>query len=608
VKVERRNGRFTIDGGNYELAFAEGASTILLSGVDGDPWANLHLISAVNAIDRRDETDGVGQVAIEELSDRTRLSWVLGSSLWRRKEVIVECDEEGLTIRVAVEGDSGARLGQATFLGGHGFLARSATGWFESDRRFVTLFSPAPRDPGRIVQSATESSESSATGGAEPGRAGWFFSPGPLWFAGSRSIPDDPWTIPTGSWLGFGLVADPADQGFPGFGYRTSAGGFHFTIDYEGHTTVAERWVSPALRIALTDDPYAGIAAYREWLEARGAASRSDDAAVVSPGRPPAFPRWWLQPMFCGWGAQCAIATARGDSIAAAPGFSTRDRYDEFLGTLEAEDVLPGTIAIDDKWQASYGSGEPDEAKWPDLREWIAERHARGQRILLWWKAWDPEGVPPEHCVRTPDGTPVAIDPNDPDARALIRTAVRRMLSRDHLDADGLKIDFTARTPSGASLRHHGGTWGIGLLRLLLETVRDEAKRLKPDALLIGHVPEPSIAPLLDMIRLNDMLRLDDPEPRVRIVPQMAHRAAVVRAACPKHPIDTDDWCAPDLAEWRAYTEMKPSLGVPSLYYADRLDLSGEMLEPSDYALLRRTWATYRASHRLREPRVHDAV
>jgi hypothetical protein len=255
---------------------------------------------------------------------------------------------------------------------------------------------------------------------------------------------------------------------------------------------------------------------------------------------------------------------------------------------------VPGTIAIDDKWARRYGTCEPDVEKWPDLRRWIDDRRANGQRVVLWWKAWDPEGLPTAACVRTARGDPVAIDPDHPDGERAIRTAVRRMLAGDALDADGLKIDFTGRTPSGADLIHSGDGWGIELLRRLLELVRDEAKRVRPDCLLIGHVPEPTLAPLLDMLRLNDMLRLDDPAPRVPIVPQMRYRASVVAAANPEHLIDTDDWCAPDLENWRQYAEVKPMLGVPALYYATGLDLSGELFEERDYDLLRATWARYR--------------
>jgi hypothetical protein len=104
------------------------------------------------------------------------------------------------------------------------------------------------------------------------------------------------------------------------------------------------------------------------------------------------------------------------------------------------------------------------------------------------------------------------------------------------------------------------------------------------------------------------MLRLDDPEPAVPIVAEMTHRARIVAAACPEHPIDTDDWCVPDRAEWRSWAALKPELGVPSLYYVDRLDLSREALDASDHELIRSTWAAYRAEQRLPGPRPRRPV
>ena len=55
----------------------------------------------------------------------------------------------------------------------------------------------------------------------------------------------------------------------------------------------------------------------------------------------------------------------------------------------------------------------------------------------------------------------------------------------------------------------------------------------------------------------------------------------------PDHLVDTDDWCAPDLAGWRAYNAIKAELGVPALYYATHLDRTGERLTDDDYALIR---------------------
>ena len=97
------------------------------------------------------------------------------------------------------------------------------------------------------------------------------------------------------------------------------------------------------------------------------------------------------------------------------------------------------------------------------------------------------------------------------------------------------------------------------------------------------------------MIRLNDMLRLKDLGPAPNVVRQMRHRAAIVRAACPELPIDTDDGCAPDRGSWRAFLEVKPELDVPALYYVSHLNRTRERLGPDDYDALRRTWARWRS-------------
>jgi hypothetical protein len=165
-----------------------------------------------------------------------------------------------------------------------------------------------------------------------------------------------------------------------------------------------------------------------------------------------------------------------------------------------------------------------------------------------------------------------------------LREVVLRMLGGDGLDADGLKVDFTARTPAGRALTPPGGTWGIALLHELLAVVYGAAKDAKPDALVITHTPHPSFVDVTDMIRLNDMISGD-------VVEQMTARAEIVRAACPELPIDTDDWRVPNKREWRAFLERKPELGVPSLYYATHIDNTGEELDEDDYAALRRVWS-----------------
>jgi hypothetical protein len=583
VELTRTTSGLVVSHRTYHLRVTADSVWARLEDEDG-PWADLCLLANADSAGRPDETYAIAGPDIEESHDRVRLSWRLTSSAWSTKRLTVDCDEAALGFRLELHGDS--TLMDVTLLGGQAALPDGRTGSFWSRRAFPTLLPAAPSDPTRVVIPAEWPADSTVSGGGEPGRPGWFFTPAPFWFGATREPTVDPLSPPIGRWMGIGLEAAPDEQRFLGFGYRGGDNGFRCVLDYQGQTHVDGMWTSPTLRLTFGEDQYRLLATYRARLDKDGLLPATTTGTVA--------PDWWREPMFCGWGAQCSAATADGHSISEAPRYSTQDRYDTWLSHLEAKGVIPGTIVIDDGWAAQYARPQAHPDRWPDLAGWIRERHERGQRVLLWWKAWDAEGLLPGLCVRAPDGAPITVDPNEPEAMRTVNEGIRLMLDPDGLDADGLKIDFTARTPSGATLSHAPGDWGVALLRRLLAGVRETATATRPDALLIGQVPEPSLAPLLDMIRLNDLLRLDDPIPEVSLVPHMRYRAEVVRAAAPNHLVDTDDWCTPSLAAWREYAAVKAEIGVPSLYYADRLDLSGEWLMEQDYALLRRTWSEYR--------------
>ncbi|HET7473592.1 MAG TPA: hypothetical protein VFJ71_10745 [Candidatus Limnocylindrales bacterium] len=584
--MTRDLGQWQLEGSWFRLHGAEGGPVARLDDADGSRWAELRMLASVDPLGGIDETLAVDGPEIAEDAAAVRLVWRLASSTWDAKRIVLEATPGGLGIHVEVEGR--AAIGAVSLLAGRVVTPR-ATGTVMSGAWFESVVSGGPADPGRIVGHATESADIGVVSGSEPGRGGWFFTPGPFVYAVSRSPAGAGVTIPPGPWLGFGLGVAPGDAGFTGFGYRALDRGFGFAFDYEGKTAVDGTWRSPTVLIRAAADPYDAIAGWRDALVAGGWARAP---------RPRHQPAWWLEPIFCGWGAQGALARSVGLTWAASPGYATQASYDRFLAELDDRGIRPGTVVIDDKWQAAYGVCEPDTTKWPDLRGWIAGRHAAGQRVLLWYKAWDAEGLPGDWCVRSTSGVPLGIDPTNPDGEAAVRRAIRRMVASDGLDADGLKLDLTARTPSGVATTHRGGAWGVDLLRRLLEIVADEARAVRPDALIIGQTPNPLLAPSVDMIRLNDMLRLDDPRPLVDVVPQMRHRAAIARAATPELPIDTDDWCVPDLAGWRAYTAIKAELGVPALYYTTTIDLTGEPLADEDFALTRRVWADYRAGRR----------
>jgi hypothetical protein len=198
--------------------------------------------------------------------------------------------------------------------------------------------------------------------------------------------------------------------------------------------------------------------------------------------------------------------------------------------------------------------------------------------------------VPAEECIRDPRGRPITVDPANPAYRERLTTIVKTLLDPAGLDADGFKIDFTQRGPSGASLTD-SGSWGIALLHQLLTIMAEAARSVRPDALLVTHTVHPWFADVSSMIRLNDVLETDLDRAPVPVADQLRFRAAVTRAALPEHPIDTDQWPMPNRREWRSYVEAQAELGVPALYYVDRLDGPGEALTADDHALVARTWA-----------------
>jgi hypothetical protein len=577
ITVSPDGGGITVAAPRYRLRVSSDGTVAHLCSPDGDRWCALSLLASVDRPGERDETIGVRpprQAAGEEpviTVERT-------STCWNQAELRLACRPDSVEVTVAVEGRG--RLGEVHLLGGRSAMAGGPTGFLPSGSAFTRLFSPSPADPRRVLHRSRDTAEVGVQADARPGRGHWFFTPAPLCWSLTRAeeVPD-PGVAVAGGWLSLGLVAPVEALAFPQATYRGTDGGFSLHLDYEGHTGV-DGWFSPPSVVVSPGlpTPYEGLRRYREILVERG----------MAPGAPAGErPGWWGGAMFCGWGAQCYLARGSGGSPAA---LSTQASYDRFLAELGSHGIVPPTIVIDDKWQLRYGKAEPDPEKWPDLAGWIARRHRDGQHVLLWWAPWETEGLDPAGCVRNPAGQPVAADPTEPRTRRTLAAQIEAMLSPAGLDADGLKVDLTGRTPSGASLTRYGHAWGIALLHDLLTVIYRAAKAAKPDALVITHTPHPSFTDVTDMIRLNDMLRLDDPEPLAPVLPQMRYRAAVVTASCPGLLVDTDDWCQPDLRTWREYLAVKPSLGVPSLYYATHLDLTGEALEPADYDALRKIY------------------
>ncbi|WP_052423501.1 hypothetical protein [Nonomuraea candida] len=568
MRITTTDTAYYLDSGHYRLTVSRTDASAELEG-----WMTLSLLASVGTGGGRDETYETLPPVLAERDGVAVFDFPQRTTEWEAKTVRLTCTPETIALEVRVEGDG--VLAGVTLMGGRAVLNTRAAGTFRSAVHAAGVFSPTPAHPVRVVRPVSVPVALTVVGDASPGRLHAVFSPPPLLLAFCKREPDGPTAVPDGPWLAASVRAGIAGLTFTELTYEPLDGGALLRFDYECHTEVRGSWTSPAVVFRAAASPWEALSWHR--------------ADLVGHGLAPAGPArerhaWWSGPIFCGWGAQCARA---GTGPPAE--LSRRDLYDEWLAGLERHGIVPGTIVIDDRWQRTYGGMEVDEAKWPALGEWIAERHARGQRVLLWWRAWSADGLPPQECVTDAAGRPVAADPSNPAYRLRVRAVMERLLGG--LGADGFKIDFTQWTPSGTHLKAYGSAWGIALLHELLATMYEAAKSVKPDALMVTHTPHPAFGAVTDMIRLNDVLERDARGAPVPAVDQLRHRHAVVAHAMPHHLIDTDQWPMPSRAGWLAYARAQPSLGVPALYYAEAIDTT---LEPVTGDDLRRVAAWWR--------------
>jgi hypothetical protein len=552
----------------YRLTFLGDRPFVRVESAQGDQLAELFILSSIHSLHGRDDTTRIGSWEVDEQPGVTTFLLRVESSLWDAKGYRFRCFPNRFTYDVTVEGNG--QLAEANYFGGYySGQPRWGSGFFWSGQRFLSGFNPEPNTAEMNHFSPQANSSIDLMGVPLPGRDDWFFTP-PLFCFAMQS--------PEG-WISLGVETMPGQNRFTEYAYHGKSSAFYLSLAYEGHTAVYSSYQLPAIGFDFADEEYTALEQHVRALSVmQPSSAQNHDTEQTKPD-------WWHTPIFCGWGAQCYLAS-REDGR--APDYAQQGIYEDFLRTLEAADVSPGIVVLDDKWQLTYGENRADESKWPGLSGFITQQHSRGRKVLLWLKAWDPEGLPVDECITNAAGLTIACDPSNPAYERRLRAAVQRMISSNGYDADGFKIDFTARIPSGPGLNIHGDIWGLELMRLYLSILHSEAKRVKPDALIMAHTPHPYLQDVVDMIRLNDINRGRD------VNQAMTHRAWVAAIACPKLNIDTDDWPMPDKAAWRAYTRLQPELGVPSLYYVTHIDSTSEALDAEDYQLIRDAWAQYR--------------
>jgi len=376
------------------------------------------------------------------------------------------------------------------------------------------------------------------------------------------------------------LVAVGADAGWHLWNqvdFAAGTRGVKALIDLEGHSDPAA--VGEHVRVCVMDGRDGES---RMDLLARGMRRLYPDG-TRGPGR---VPRWWLRPIYCGWGDQVTAAMWEGGvgPEGRAGVLCMQELYERWIGRLAKAGVPIGTVIIDAGWSSS-ALWQPAARRWPDLRGFIARQHDAGRRVLLWAGTWVCGGLPEEWCVLA-GGHKVCVDPTNAHYREALKEQVQRLISPDGCDADGFKIDQNSRCPSERAprsprhipgrpyhnlkrgrLRLAGEGWGCELLHQHQKDFYEAARSVKPDALITSSTVHPYFHDTLDMVRLHDT----GPVPEdVDIMDAMGARAALARAALPGKPIDTDDWVSRDYAMWMRYTTRSRELGVPCIFYSER--------------------------------------
>ncbi|HEY0070584.1 MAG TPA: hypothetical protein VGE04_11510 [Chloroflexia bacterium] len=583
MRAEESEAVILIEGNGYTLSLSRHQPTAELE-LNGRGIATLNMASALDAMDGHDEQSVMGAPDLTREAEGVTVTWRGSSDRWEQKVVELQAWEDGFSYGYSVVGEG--EIDRAHLL---------RTRLTPAPAYDVRVFNPEPNS-GRVRYTGQRCDDGCDCYVCHPGQLGnsselvppdfmtitvgrdktyhganWFLTPSPFCYAVEGA----------GNWLAMGVTAAPGAWNFSDMHYP--GGGFGFSLVYDGHETVRGSWQSPRLVCLSATDEYDAIERYCDWLREQG--------LTPSHGRGP-VQEWWQQPIFCGWGEQVSQEVHLGEPKAQAG--CRQASYERWLGTLDAHGIDPGTVVIDDKWQLSWGMNDVDTVKWPDMQGFIAAQHERGRHVLLWLKAWEPEGVPPGECILSSEGVPVSVDPGNPRFAERLAGQVRFML-RD-LDADGFKIDFTHLIPRGAGMRSLGGKWGLELMRQWLSIVSEAAREAKPDALVMAHTANPYLADLVDMLRLNDIAGL--PDIYASIVPDMRHRARIARIASPYWLLDSDNWPCSSRPQWREYVVAQATgeFGVPSLYHAERLGwgTTDEPLEEEDYAAIRRAWEEYR--------------
>ncbi len=374
-----------------------------------------------------------------------------------------------------------------------------------------------------------------------------------------------------------------------------------FSLKYDGHVTVDGSWQSPTLQLRFAQHKMGALDQYMHDLEQFGANIK----------RQYPYDAWTYEPLFCTWHEQVALGIKQinrnnlgfAETEGGAHYFDalTQEKTLHWLAVLEQHNIKPGTIILDAKWQIDNGDPVADKSKFPDMRGFVEQCHAKNIKVILWFNGWDRSGIPDAECCLI-DGKPAKVDPTNPAYRARVKRYMKRMLSAepDCYNADGLKIDGMTAPPEGDSVQLTKPLYGFELSRALLELIYYAAKAVKKDCAIGQFTAAPYFADLCDFARTGDLYAVKgDPNATNEF------RVAILQLVMPDVAKDTDgtlrfNYLLPDEEALKS----QEKIGVPSIYQAEYLIRrrqfgvqSVKLIENNLYREIADSWRRYRAKN-----------
>lgn len=549
--ITEMGGKFCVTGSDYALTVSSDLIDVFLAG---ESVARLLPASALNMttddnLSCLTDVDGA-DVCFSADTARGVFTWSVKSSLWDEKIYTLECFNDRAEYYITVKGHG--RVDSVEY-----FLRYDSKGKkLSGQQEFYEGFYPNVFEMGDDgTYPASEDCDICST-----------LTVPPMFFHTFKIAGIKPQ-------LTFALVAEMGEHNFTRLSYNA---GMYLSTDQSGHATVDGQWTTPKIVIYTATDNYDAGDRYASLYFDSGICPRGDEGSK---------PRFWYGPIACGWFEQQACQTP---DCKWCTWMSKESLYTDMVRKLEAKDLHPRILILDDKWMDKYGTCCASPERWPDLRGFIDRMREKGIHTFLWYKLWCNEDIPDEYCVWDEKENTLVCDPTNPGYRELLREVIHRLISADDgcYNADGLKVDFAFTQPHGRSVKTYSGKYGAELLYEYIKLIREIAKEAKKEAVINASPSHPIFASLVDHARLHDY----DSKNR-RTYEEFVHRARIWGTALPTSLIDMDGGAVSTNRDVMRFLLGQAKHGIPDLYYAS--DFPKLKLTDEEWARVADEWKRY---------------